>query len=131
LTPFGFEGWDFADEVNWSSVAIECLDFPRRAWELTQAVIDRILAVAPRLGPFQVERHDVCLVWPAEPDPPPPLTGSGAGPILVVGTTGDPATPLDSRRSATPDASTTASQTAATQPATAVRAGRPPRASRK
>lgn len=37
-------------------------------------------------------------VWPAEPDPPPPLTGAGAGPILAVGTTGDIQTPLKSRR---------------------------------
>jgi len=81
-----------------SATSIQCLDWPRDTWEPSPTVIDQVLAVAPRLGPFQVEGIALCSVWAAEPNPPPPLTGSGAGPILVVGTTGDVATPLESSR---------------------------------
>ena len=37
-------------------------------------------------------------VLPAVDDPRSPITGAGAGPIVVIGTTGDPATPLESTR---------------------------------
>jgi pimeloyl-ACP methyl ester carboxylesterase len=37
-----------------------------------------------------------CQLWPAEPDPHPVGEAAGAPPILVVGTTGDPATPYES-----------------------------------
>jgi pimeloyl-ACP methyl ester carboxylesterase len=37
-----------------------------------------------------------CVHWPAEPDPYPAGPAAGAPPILVVGTTGDPATPYES-----------------------------------
>ena len=80
--------------------AIECRNWPRRDWEASQATIDALLAVAPRLGMFPLvdAAVDLCRVWPAESDPPPPLTGTGAGPILVVGITGDVPTPLKSSR---------------------------------
>lgn len=83
-----------------SNLGILCLDWPRRAWEPSQTTIDTVLTVAPRLGPFRLAliTPDVCSVWPVEPNPPPPLTGSGAGPLLVVGATGDTATPLETSR---------------------------------
>jgi pimeloyl-ACP methyl ester carboxylesterase len=90
-------GW-FADIDPESSTAIGCLDWPRDAWKPSETVFNQVLEVAPRLGPFQVETNPVCRFWAAEPDPPPPLTGTGAGPILVVGTTGDVPTPLESSR---------------------------------
>jgi pimeloyl-ACP methyl ester carboxylesterase len=38
----------------------------------------------------------VCATWPVAPGPATPkLTGPGAAPIVVIGTTGDPATPYD------------------------------------
>ena len=37
-----------------------------------------------------------CVHWPAEPDPYPTGPADGAPPIVVVGTTGDPATPYES-----------------------------------
>lgn len=79
-----------------SEDAIFCLDWPRQVWEPSQALSDAVVAAAPRLGPLWVEGTTTCRFWPAEPDPPPPLTAAGAGPILVVGTTGDVATPLAS-----------------------------------
>ena len=37
-----------------------------------------------------------CIYWPVPQKPPVKLTGAGAGTIVVVGTTGDPITPLES-----------------------------------
>jgi pimeloyl-ACP methyl ester carboxylesterase len=37
-----------------------------------------------------------CELWPAQPDPHPVGAADGAPPIVVVGTTGDPATPYES-----------------------------------
>ena len=37
-----------------------------------------------------------CAVWPAKKDPYPVGPAKGAPPIVVVGTTGDPATPYES-----------------------------------
>lgn len=84
-----------------SQYAIECLDWPRSALEASQATNDAVLAASPRLGPLYVEGPSVCGLWPAEPDPPSPLTGAGAGPILVVGNTGDTANRLKSSRDLT------------------------------
>jgi pimeloyl-ACP methyl ester carboxylesterase len=81
-----------------SYYAISCLDEPTAGSPPPQSVIDELLAVAPRLGPFEAQETDPCDVWPADLDPPPPLTGAGAPPILVIGTTGDIATPLESGR---------------------------------
>jgi hypothetical protein len=89
----GFRSWR---EPFWS---ISCLDWPTTSWEPTQADIDAVLAVSPRLGPYEtatasrigpyVEGLNPCRFWNAPPELPPTITGAGAGPILVVGTTGD------------------------------------------
>lgn len=50
---------------------------------------------APLLGPF-LGADLVCPTWPVAPRPKPaPVRAAGAGPILVVGTTGDSATPYE------------------------------------
>jgi hypothetical protein len=36
-----------------------------------------------------------CALWPGQHDPYPTAAATGAPPILVVGTTGDPATPYE------------------------------------
>jgi len=77
-----------------TAVAIHCLDFSRGTPEQSETPADEMRPVAPLLGQFLGEPIDVCSMWPVEPDPPPPLTAAGAGPILVIGTTGDFATPL-------------------------------------
>jgi pimeloyl-ACP methyl ester carboxylesterase len=51
-------------------------------------------AVSPRLNPSTVGSY-ICTFYPASTDVRIPVTGAGAGPVLVVGTTGDPATPLE------------------------------------
>ncbi len=52
-------------------------------------------AVAPRLAPGTTGSY-FCTFFPDPVDPRVDITGAGAGPILVVGTTGDPSTPLAS-----------------------------------
>ena len=86
---------------TWSNVfpaleAIDCIDDPgvtSRA-EMDQ-LLPRYLAVAPRFG-AAFAYNFTCTDWPARPAPELTLTGKGAGPIVVVGTTGDPITPLSS-----------------------------------
>ncbi|HVM66845.1 MAG TPA: alpha/beta hydrolase [Acidimicrobiales bacterium] len=77
--------------------AVNCIDhpvpadpgaFPARA---AQAAV-----VAPDFGPLFAWGGLVCAVWPVPPSAlraPSPVHAPGAPPILVVGTTGDPATP--------------------------------------
>ena len=51
--------------------------------------------VAPRFATNTTGGY-FCTFYPESHDPRVPITGKGAGDILVVGTTGDPATPLSS-----------------------------------
>jgi hypothetical protein len=81
--------------------AIMCLDDPGPTTvEETDSYIPKFLEVAPRLGVSFTGGY-TCVFWPAKPDPRIEITGKGAGPIIVVGTTGDAATPLSSSRKMT------------------------------
>ena len=74
--------------------SISCMDTEER---LTVAEEDALASTfrdaAPRLSPGTTGSY-FCTFYPAATDPRAAITGKGAGPILVVGTTGDPATPL-------------------------------------
>mgnify|MGYP003117402012 FL=1 len=74
--------------------AVSCLD---SAWPDVPAehlaAAEAAAAAAPRFGEAIVNDYLRCAVWPAEPDPLGPITAPGSPPILVVSTTGDPATP--------------------------------------
>ncbi len=91
-------GDDHALESFW---AVTCLDGPvvvgaDAAAELEQQAVE----VAPRMGAFIVNNSLPCSVWPVAPvTPAGRLTAVGAPPILVIGTTLDPATPLAQARS--------------------------------
>ena len=71
---------------------------PDDALQQLEAISPTMSAVFPTpegFDPFSVP--DQCMLWPAGPDPlPDPLSGEGAGPVLVVSATGDPVTPLAS-----------------------------------
>ena len=75
---------------------IFCQDDPER---LTVAEEDATASdfnvAAPRFAPGTTGSY-FCTFFPAARDPRVAITGIGAGPILVMGTTGDPATPLQS-----------------------------------
>lgn len=78
--------------------AINCLDAPRSLplnLEQMRADAAELERIAPTIGAFQGYGDVGCAAWPVEGvDSRPPVKAAGAGPILVVGTTGDPATPL-------------------------------------
>ena len=78
--------------------AIMCLDDPGpQTVEEADSFTPKFLEVAPRLGISFTGSYN-CVFWPAKPDPRIDITGNGAGPIVVIGTTGDAATPLASSR---------------------------------
>ncbi len=82
--------------------AIQCLDHPGSTGPADLYSHEaEFAAAAPRLGPGWMAELTFCAVWPVPPVPAFTVTGKGAGPIVVVGTTGDPATPLASSRKMT------------------------------
>lgn len=76
-------------------MAINCLDYPRDADpDKMRAQAEELVKIAPTFGPFQGYGGLGCANWPyPNITPNTPVTAAGADPILVVGTTGDPATP--------------------------------------
>lgn len=75
---------------------ISCMDDPARPTvEEDDAAVAAYRAVAPRFSPNTAGGY-FCTFFPESIDPRVAITGAGAGPILVMGTTGDPATPLSS-----------------------------------
>jgi len=81
-------------------LAISCLDDPETS---TVAEIDadvpKFAAAAKRLGENYGYGY-ACALWPHRVSQRVTVTGKGAGPIVVIGTTGDAATPLASTRKA-------------------------------
>jgi hypothetical protein len=76
--------------------AISCIDHRGSASIATyRAIYERFKDRAPDFASGQAAGGLLCGIWPAiNADPlPDPVNGAGAAPILVVGTTGDPATP--------------------------------------
>jgi pimeloyl-ACP methyl ester carboxylesterase len=75
--------------------AIDCLDHPApRGLAAYNALQYEFTAVAPVFGPLLAWGEAACSVWPVPPTrTPAPVRAAGAPPILLVGTTGDPATP--------------------------------------
>jgi len=82
-----------------SLLAINCLDDPGPQGDpsVQDELAESLRSVAPRLGDW-ISYSFVCTFWPVAPVPRLEVTGAGAGPIVVVGTTGDPITPLELSR---------------------------------
>jgi pimeloyl-ACP methyl ester carboxylesterase len=92
-----FDGsWDNALEAYF---AIGCLDDPGSTGpeDLFSHELD-FAAAAPRVGRGWLAELAFCSVWPVPPAASVTITGAGAGQILVMGTTGDAITPLESTR---------------------------------
>ena len=77
--------------------AVNCLDF---AWPVGDP--DAFLAAAkasaersPHFGEALVNDYIRCVDWPVTPEPLEATSAPGTGPILVISTTGDPATPYE------------------------------------
>lgn len=85
------------DSVRFTSYAAYlCRDFPvpgsRDQWRL---FADDLTTLAPRFGATVANELLTCVYWPTVGfDRPEPITAADAAPILIVGTTQDPATPL-------------------------------------
>jgi pimeloyl-ACP methyl ester carboxylesterase len=83
--------------------AVDCMDWPYRGESPLPDDTAAILAAAAPVthAVFPAPIHiapipELCERWPVGPDPMPrPLSGEGAGPVLVVASTGDTITPLE------------------------------------
>jgi pimeloyl-ACP methyl ester carboxylesterase len=79
-------------------LAISCLDDPgATSIEEVDSRIEEFITAAPRLGGNFAYGYS-CALWPVRQADKVTITGKGAGPIVVIGTTGDAATPLESTR---------------------------------
>jgi pimeloyl-ACP methyl ester carboxylesterase len=77
---------------------ISCMDDGQRLTiEEEDATAPQFQEVAPRFAPGTTGSY-FCTFFPPALDPRVEITGAGAGPIVVIGTTGDAATPLESTR---------------------------------
>ena len=77
-----------------ANMAINCIDRPwPHALPSWQADAAAALRAAPQFGGATVWGSLPCAYWPVKAAPLPKITAAGAPPILVVGTTRDPATP--------------------------------------
>ena len=77
---------------------IFCMDGTERLTVAEEdATVPDLQAVAPRFAPATTGSY-FCSFFPETTDPRVEITGKGAGPILVMGTTGDSATPLAGTR---------------------------------
>lgn len=77
--------------------AVHCVDRPNEVDPGTiEESVDEFEEVSPTFGPFLAWGGLICEQWPVEPViTPAPVSAAGAAPILVVGTTGDLATPYE------------------------------------
>ena len=81
--------------------AISCADDPGRPTpEEARKLLPEFRGISPVFGEFLGwDTAGWCHEWPADGVPEPPgVTAEGASPVLVVGTTGDPATPYEGAR---------------------------------
>jgi pimeloyl-ACP methyl ester carboxylesterase len=87
--------WDDSWEAF---VVIHCMDTADRPTvEEEDATAPQFNEVAPRMAPGSTGDY-MCTFFPESTDPRVEITGACAGPIVVCGATGDPATPLESTR---------------------------------
>ena len=85
----------YSDNSTEAFLAINCLDYPSDLdVERMREQAAELEEVAPTIGRFQGYGDVTCAEWPvAGVEERGPVRGEGAAPILVIGTTGDPATP--------------------------------------
>lgn len=85
----------YASNSNEAFFAIHCADARESAdFDVMRAQAADIVAAAPTVGSFLTFGGTTCAQWPTPAvDPLPSYAAEGAAPILVIGTTNDPATP--------------------------------------
>jgi len=90
------EAGEYLDNQTEAFRAYNCMDYPADATDAEVAAAEALLAEkAPTVAPYWAG-PDPCEVWayPAT-GVREPITAAGAAPIVVVGTTNDPATPYE------------------------------------
>lgn len=85
----------YSDNSTEAFTAVNCLDYASNADPATMRTqAAELTKAAPVIGPYMSYGDIGCAVWPYKPTrAEAPIHAPGAAPILVVGTTGDPATP--------------------------------------
>jgi pimeloyl-ACP methyl ester carboxylesterase len=88
-------GGGFPNNDNEAIYAVNCLDRPYDGTPADiEADLPRFREASPLFGEFIAWSNLPCTYWPAHPGHlPGPVTAAGAAPIVVIGTTRDPATP--------------------------------------
>jgi hypothetical protein len=77
-----------------ANAAVNCLDSESdRDPAHYQEIAAEFAEKAPTFGLYAAQGGIYCALWPAEPDPLGVPSASGAPPLMVIGNTGDPATP--------------------------------------
>ena len=85
------------ENISAANVAVNCSDYvvPTTVEEY-DALVPHLEEIAPRFGEAIAYSGLTCAFWPFHPEADPaPTVAAGAPPIVVVGTTGDPATPYE------------------------------------
>lgn len=84
----------YSDNSNEAFRAYNCMDYPLDDSQADKDAADALIAQeAPTIAPYW-QGVDTCEVWPYAPTGiREKITADGAAPIVVVGTTNDPATP--------------------------------------
>jgi pimeloyl-ACP methyl ester carboxylesterase len=78
-----------------ANAAINCTDLPNSTNVADyDALAKRLDKVAPHFGAFAAYSTFLCAYWPETGPTPKPVKAVGSAPILVLGTTDDPATPF-------------------------------------
>jgi hypothetical protein len=90
-------GGVYQDNSMEAFVAINCLDYPvERDPDVLAKQAQQLLEVAPYTAKPDARGDLVCQNWPHPPRlKKGPVSGFGAQPVLILGTTGDPATPYN------------------------------------
>ncbi|MGW2475484.1 alpha/beta hydrolase [Streptomyces sp. NPDC001665] len=97
----GRDGNGHYDTQNHSQRAISCADGRARPTAAeAKALLPEFEKLSPVFGPFLAwDTAGWCSGWPVDGEHDhPEASAPGAGPVLVVGTTGDPATPYEGAR---------------------------------
>lgn len=89
------ENGEYLDNSTEAFMAINCLDYPNDLDnERMREAAAELAGIAPTIGRFQGYGDIGCAAWPHKAaQGRGAVSAEGADPILVVGTTGDPATP--------------------------------------
>ncbi|MFE1644336.1 alpha/beta hydrolase [Microbacterium sp. P01] len=93
---YGRSNGQYDDNSTEAFRAYNCMDYPDDATQEQKDASDaKIAAEAPTVAPYW-SGPDACAQWPYPPTGVrEPIAADGAAPIVVVGTTNDPATPYE------------------------------------